>query len=204
MRHVYIASSNANKLREFRALAASHNISLDALPELSAVDAPEETGSTFEENAIQKAEFYSSVSAPQHWVVAEDSGLEVAALRNAPGVRSARYALDPAFGIRHPSDEENNRKLLSDLAQFPSGERFGRFVCVISAARSGVSRKNFQGEIAGQITREPRGLNGFGYDPIFLIPRLNQTMAELPMEDKIRLSHRGLAFCKFIEWFKER
>ena len=203
MTQIFVASSNRHKLAEFQAIATHHNLVIKILPELNGADAPPETGSTFEENALLKAKFYSSITSPLHWVLADDSGLEVSALQNAPGVRSARYAFDPATGADPSSDRQNNEKLLSELALFPSANRSARFVCVISAAQNGAARGVFRGELRGDIVLEARGSNGFGYDPLFLVPSLKKTLAELSAEEKLRVSHRGTAFRKFIQWFEE-
>lgn len=191
-----------HKLQEFQAIATPRDLEVKVLPELTDADTPPETGPAFEENAIHKAEFYSSITSSQNWVLADDSGLEVRKLQNAPGVRSARFAADPASNVSHSSDHENNTKLLSELAHVPSGNRAARFVCVISVAQNGVSRGVFRGELRGEIILEPRGFNGFGYDPLFLVPALDKTLAELSIEEKLRVSHRGSAFRKFIQWFE--
>ena len=203
MGQIFIASSNIHKLQEFQTIATPRDVEVKVLPELTDAKTPPENGPTFEENAREKSEFYSLITSPHNWVLADDSGLEVKELQNAPGVRSARYAADPDANVCHSTDHENNRKLLSELALFPAESRKARFVCVISAAQNGVSRGIFRGEVQGEIILEPRGLNGFGYDPLFLLPSLNKTLAELSIEEKLRMSHRGIAFRKFIEWFQQ-
>ena len=187
---LYCATSNPGKLREFR-LAAGPDFEL--VP-LTGIPPCEETGSTFEENAIEKAVYYSR-HAPG-LLFAEDSGLAVDALDGAPGVRSARFAGENA------SDQDNNRLLLEKLKGVT--ERAARYVCVISVAQAGEALATFRGEVEGRIIDEPRGTNGFGYDPYFLYIPLGLTFAELSPEQKLQVSHRGCALAKMLAWFLER
>jgi XTP/dITP diphosphohydrolase len=152
---------------------------------------------TFEANARKKAEVYSRF-APEAIVLADDSGLEVRALGGAPGVRSARYAATSPE--ENASDAANNARLLAELQAVPEDQRQARFVCVIVAACDGQALASFRGEAQGTILHAPCGSGGFGYDPLFYFPALGKTFAELPASEKARVSHRGQAFRKFLEW----
>jgi XTP/dITP diphosphohydrolase len=179
---LYCATTNPGKLREFR-LALADSFVVEPLPELGSISPCEETGATFEENAIQKALYYS-----KHCVgplFTDDSGLEVDALRGEPGVYSARYAGPDA------TDEANNRLLLALMRGVL--ERTARFVCVVALAESGRLVCTFRGEVEGQLTEEPRGTNGFGYDPLFNYPPFGCTFGEAPLEQKMKVSHRSKA-----------
>ena len=198
MLRVFIATSNRGKLRDFAAAAESHGIELSPVPGIEGLPPAAEDGASFEENARKKAEYYSR-HAKQALVLADDSGLEVAALDGAPGVLSARYAASP--GEENASDAANNTRLLRQLQAVPDEARQARFVCVIAAARNGSTLGCFRGEAAGTILRAPRGCGGFGYDPLFLFPELQKTFAELSPEEKARVSHRGRALRAFLEWF---
>jgi len=206
---VFIATSNAGKLRDFAgATAGVAGIVLELLPGFSGLPSVEEDGLTFEANACKKAGFYSGY-APSAIVLADDSGLEVAALNGAPGVRSARYAADDKreFKAAYASlsdDDANNQRLLRELANVPEADRAARFVCVLALARDGEVLRTFEGEVRGTILRAPRGQNGFGYDPLFYLPELGKTTAELTAEDKAKVSHRGQAFRRFLEWHKKQ
>lgn len=196
MRRVLIATSNAGKLRDFAGAAKAYRIEIVSLPNFSSLPVVEEDGITFEENASKKAEEYSR-RASGEVVLADDSGLEVDALDGAPGVYSARYAGDNA------TDHENNAKLLIELGDVAEPRRTARFVCVIAAARDGRTLASFRGEAEGQVLFSERGRGGFGYDPLFYVPALGKTFAEFEAEDKARISHRGRAFAKFLEWYKK-
>ncbi len=202
MKRVLIATSNQGKLRDFAGAAAAHGIQITGLPGFSSLPPAVEDGSTFEANARKKAEEYS-LAAPGEIVLADDSGLEVDALGGAPGVHSARYAADdPAKEEANTDDEANNAKLIREVSRFPPGERTGRFVCVIAAARDGKTLGVFNGAAEGVILDFPRGRNGFGYDPLFYFPSIKKTFAELSAEEKAGYSHRGQAFRKFLGWYE--
>jgi XTP/dITP diphosphohydrolase len=149
----------------------------------------EETGKTFEENAIQKA--MQQADALGQWAMAEDSGLEVEALGGRPGVRSARYA-GP-----EQDDQRNLAKVLKEMEGVPDARRGARFRCVIALAAPGDLLFTAQGECSGVLTHQPLGSNGFGYDPIFLYPELGKTFAEVEPAVKNRLSHRARALKEF-------
>jgi XTP/dITP diphosphohydrolase len=134
-------------------------------------------------------------------VLSDDSGLEVDALRGAPGVHSARYAAEAPHLVHNNTDDEaNNARLLRELRNVPPEGRTGRFVCVIAAARDGQTLAVFEGKAEGAILEVPRGENGFGYDPLFFFPQIQRTFAELTAEEKAEYSHRGAAFRQFLQW----
>lgn len=204
---ILIATSNAGKLRDFAAAAAAFKVEIAPLPGLRDLPVVEENGLSFTANARKKAEFYSKF-APVEIVVADDSGLEVRGLGGAPGVRSARYAADGRVAAASTSqthvDEANNQRLLRELENHKDVDRGARFVCVLAAARDGKILETFEGEVRGEVLPAARGQAGFGYDPLFLVPELGKTLAELSPEEKARVSHRGAAFRKFLEWLAPR
>ncbi len=185
MKTVVLASRNAKKAAELRALLAPLGIAVRALDEFPGAPEPEETGATFEENARIKAA--AALEFTGLAALADDSGLEVDALDGAPGVRSARFAGEGA------GDGENNALLLRKLAGVPPERRGGRFVSVIALARPGREPLLFRGECAGSILPEPRGEGGFGYDPLFLSADLGKSFAEASGEEKNGISHRARA-----------
>lgn len=187
-RHPFlIGSANPGKLREYREILAGLDLELLAPSDLDPVPPePDEDAATFAENASMKARAYAVASGLQ--TIADDSGLEVYALRGAPGVRSRRF-----FG-EDASAEERNAKLLALLDGVE--DRSARFVCVTALASRDGRVELFEGEVHGEIAASPRGEAGFGYDPVFVIAGDGRTMAELPSEEKHRVSHRGLAGAK--------
>lgn len=190
-RIIVFATTNPGKLREGRAILAHLPVDVRGLSDFPPIAAPEETGDTFEANAKQKACCYAR--ALNEWVVADDSGLEVDALGGAPGVHSARYA-----GIG-ATDAQNNAKLVAALAGVPSAKRTARFRCCAVLASPDEVRVVALGSIEGTIIDEPRGDNGFGYDPHFLATEFGVTTAEMPPETKNRVSHRGRAFAELAQ-----
>jgi XTP/dITP diphosphohydrolase len=186
-----VATSNVGKLRDF-ASAAGLGVAIAPLPRLAAIPAPDEDEATFEGNAKIKAIYYSRF-APGEIVIADDSGLEVDVLGGAPGVRSARYAEDCGFVFDGSLDERNNECLIAALHHVPSGERHARYRCVLAAARDGVVLATGVGAVEGSILEAAQGSGGFGYDPFFLPHGETRSMAELDMETRMRLSHRGRA-----------
>jgi XTP/dITP diphosphohydrolase len=200
MKRIFIATSNQGKLRDFGAAATGYEVDVAALPELLSLPAVVEDADTFEANARKKAETYSRY-APGEIVLSDDSGLEVDALNGAPGVHSARYAAQaPHLVHNNTEDEANNARLIRELRNVPPDRRTGRFVCVIAAARDGQTLAVFEGQAEGAILEVPRGVNGFGYDPLFFFPQIQKTFAELTAEEKARYSHRGVAFRQFLRW----
>ena len=179
-----IATRNPGKLREFRSLLAETGWQVLGLADAGVKRDPEETGTTFAENARLKA-VACSLETPMP-VLADDSGLEVFALGGRPGIRSARYAGEGA------TDSQRIARVLGDLELAGDG-RSARFVCALALARRGRLLLEVEGECRGEITREPRGNNGFGYDPIFCFPELSRTYAELDEQEKNRVSHRARA-----------
>lgn len=176
-----LATRNRGKLRELRArVQGLHVLSLDDVPPMPEV---EETQDTLEGNARLKA--LAAARATALWTVADDSGLFVDALGGAPGVRSARYA--PG------SDADRVQALLRALERVPDRERGGAFRCVLALASPGAEVRTVAGECRGRILRAPRGTGGFGYDPVFLLPELGRTMAEISLEEKGKVSHRARA-----------
>jgi XTP/dITP diphosphohydrolase len=198
---LYAATTSQGKLRDFRAAAVAHSISIDPLPALATIPAPEETGATFAANATLKAVYYSRF-APGHLVLADDSGLEVDALQGAPGVRSARFAADTGLtdspDANDNTDVWNNMVLLQRLDGVPSARRTARYRCVLVAARDGLPLHTAEGTVEGLILEAPRGTGGFGYDPLFYLPELDRTMAELDLATKHTLSHRGRAIAALL------
>ena len=202
---LHAATSNPGKLNDFATAAAAHGITVLPLPGLDAIPAPPEDEPTFAGNARAKAIYYSQ-QAPGLLVMADDSGLEVDSLDGAPGVRSARYADDQHFPAAPASttansqrfaaniDERNNACLLRALDAAPPACRKGRYRCVLAVACDGQVTHTAEGSVEGEILTAPRGTGGFGYDPLFFIPELQQTMAEISLETKHQLSHRGQAF----------
>jgi len=184
---ILLGSTNPGKLREYREILGGLDLELVAPGDLDPVPAePAEDAETFAENASAKARGYAAASGLQ--TIADDSGLEVYALRGAPGVRSRRFFGDEA------SPEERNAKLLALLDGVAN--RSARFVCVTALASPDGNVELFEGEVHGEIAELPRGEAGFGYDPVFVIAGDGRTMAELSSDEKHRISHRGLAGAK--------
>ncbi len=192
-RKLYLASGNAGKLKEFRALAEAcgRNWQLDLLPDYAKLPEFEESASTFAENAVGKAFYYSR--GGDGIVFADDSGLVVPALGGAPGVLSARYAGAGA------SNEQKISKLLFAMEGLEGANRSAYFVCVIAAVRDGRAVAVVSEKVDGEILESPRGSDGFGYDPVFLFPPLCKTFAELRADEKSEHSHRGKAFRRLLE-----
>jgi XTP/dITP diphosphohydrolase len=200
---LYAATSNQGKLAEFAKSAGSAGIEVLALPGLKQMPEPVEDATTFMGNAEKKAIAYSLL-APGLLVFADDSGIEADALGGQPGVRSARFADDMNFEPgQGTKDERNNRCLLSLLSALPGPSRSGRFVCALALARDGRVLLCAKGMCEGEILTEPRGSNGFGYDPLFLVPSLGMTTAELDPATKWQLSHRGNAFRALLDALHE-
>jgi XTP/dITP diphosphohydrolase len=188
---IYCATSNLRKLREFQ--QAGGGLTVEMQPGLEVIAPPEETGSTFAENAIIKALYYGKYTAG--WLFAEDSGLEVEALQGAPGIRSARFAGENA------TDEDNNRLLLERLAGAFS--RRARYVASIALVHHGELVKTFSGTVEGEILDAPRGEGGFGYDPLFYYPPFKATFAEVPLSEKQKVSHRARALAAMFAFLRD-
>jgi len=194
---ILIASSNEGKLREYHELAGGSGLELELLPNFHTFPSFEESALTFAENSAGKALHYSSYTSEM--VLAEDSGLVVPALGGSlggtPGVHSARYAGPGA------TDEDRNRKLLNAMRGKARQDRLARFICVTTIARQGQAMAILSDFVEGLITEEPRGTDGFGYDPLFLLQNLNLTFAQIPRKQKNLYSHRGRTFRKVMEFF---
>jgi XTP/dITP diphosphohydrolase len=185
-----LASSNPGKLREYRILAAGNPVELESMPQVARLPAYEESAPTFAENAAGKALHYSRFV--EGAVIADDSGLVVPALAGAPGVHSARYVGPGA------TDADRVAKLLREMRGKKGEERRARFVCVLALADRGRAIAIFSDAVEGVLADEPRGTNGFGYDPIFFFEKLGRTYAEITREEKNEFSHRGRAFRKLL------
>ena len=205
---LYLASKHPGKLREFHLAAKERGFTVELLPGIQNLPDCAEDGDTFEANARKKALYYAAFT--DGCVFADDSGICVDALGGAPGVLSARYAGSQA------TDEENNRKLMRELARPPGAKhrsQYGcaparirngpaypaHYVCVLVLAESGAVSLVTEGRVDGLLIRTPRGAGGFGYDPYFFYPPLGRTFAELDAEAKFAVSHRGIAFRKLID-----
>lgn len=180
-----IATTNRGKLREVRAMLEGLPVKVVTLDDYPNLSAPIEDQDTFEANARLKALHYAHLT--DCFTLADDSGLEVDALGGAPGVHSARYAGPQC------DDAANNAKLIAELSGTPAGERTARFRCAMALAQDGRVLAIETGKIEGVIVDEPRGNNGFGYDPHFFVPQHGMTASEMPSEQKNRISHRGHA-----------
>lgn len=187
---VYCATSNSGKLREFQAAAPDFDVR--RLPQ--SVSTPEETGETFQANAIEKAIYYGGFI--DGYLFADDSGLEVDALNGDPGVRSARYAGD------HATDEQNNALLLSRMQNIAN--RTARFLCVIALVKNGKFVQTFQGSVEGRILDAPRGAGGFGYDPLFYHEPSGKTFGEALIGDKMLVSHRAQALSAMFAYLRQQ
>jgi XTP/dITP diphosphohydrolase len=191
---LFVATKNRGKLKEIAALfdgVIGRLYSPDDYPGFPEI---EETGATFAENAIIKARqaaIYTGKPA-----IGDDSGLVADALGGAPGVYSARYA-GPGS-----NDEANNARLLMEMEKVPEGLRTAAFHCVIAFCYPDGDCRTFSGEVSGVILREPRGIHGFGYDPLFWVPEYGKTMAELSLGVKNRISHRGRALAQLHDYLK--
>ncbi|NLN75023.1 MAG: XTP/dITP diphosphatase [Armatimonadetes bacterium] len=185
MRKLVVATKNLGKAREIAEMMADMPFEIVSLADYP--DAPEvqESGATFTENAIIKATAYARFTG--ELVLADDSGLEVDALGGAPGVLSSRFA---------PTDSERNQRLLDLLHDVANDKRTARFRCVVAVAEPDGDTLTCEGSVEGLISREPKGENGFGYDPVFYVPELDKHFAELTPAQKNALSHRGRALEK--------
>lgn len=194
-----IATKNSGKAEEFKALFKSRGYEIKTLLDFPELEDVEETGTTFEENALLKAETISKVL--NQLVIADDSGLRVNALGGMPGVYSARYAGE------QKNDASNNAKLLADLGEEDSSDRSASFHCALAAAHPEKESLVVYGQVDGLIAEFPTGEHGFGYDPLFYIEDLGKTMAELSQEQKNNISHRANALAKldkvFDDWIGE-
>ena len=187
-----LATGNQKKLKELREILTPVGISVVVPADIGYNPDVEETGTTFEANAILKAE--AGVAATGMWTIADDSGIEARALNWRPGVYSARYAGVPC------NDEANNQKLISELEN--QTDKHVQYRCVIALARPGQLPLTWSGIFVGQHTATRTGSGGFGYDPYVFVPELGKTVAELSNEEKHARSHRGQALRGFMEWME--
>ncbi|HOE31914.1 MAG TPA: XTP/dITP diphosphatase [Smithella sp.] len=185
---IVFASGNLGKVREIREMLSCINIELVSLKDYPDIPEIVEDGKTFLENALKKARTVSERTAQA--VLADDSGLQVDALGGEPGIYSARYAGEGA------SDDDNINLLLEKLKEVPPEKRTASFCCVLVLYNTDGTYESFESRWPGRIIDDRRGDNGFGYDPVFYVPELNKTAAELPPEIKNRISHRGQSFLK--------
>ncbi len=193
---VVLASKNPHKLVEIRQITDKFGFELILQSELGVDIDVEETGKTFEENSFIKAE--AVMKATGLPAIADDSGIAVDALNGEPGIYSARYGFDDTL-----DDWGRLQLLLKNTEQVPDGERQAQFVCVITFITPDGTTIQARGEIHGELTREPHGENGFGYDPIFYYPPMGKTTAEMSSEDKNQVSHRANALNLFYQKLKE-
>jgi len=198
---IVLATRNSGKVKEFRQLLKNFPVEIKNLNDFGPIPEVEEDGATFDDNAYKKASFTAKVLGLP--AIADDSGLVVEALGGAPGVKSARYAGDKA------TDNENIKKLLREMEG--KNDRRAAFECVISIAVPSGPALTYDGRCEGEITTEPHGASGFGYDPVFLFPEYGKTFAELTSDEKNRVSHRGKAlgevvqeFDKILSWLEAR
>jgi len=198
---LFAATTSQGKLRDFHTAARAFGVSIEPLPGIEEIEPPEEAGTTFAANATLKAIYYSKF-APDEMVLADDSGLEVDALSGAPGVRSARFAADAGLvdspDANDNTDVWNNMLLLQKMAGIPAPLRMARYHCVLACAKNGALYQTADGTVEGTILEAPRGTGGFGYDPLFYLPQLGKTMAEVDLETKLGLSHRGRAIAALL------
>ncbi len=185
MKKLIIATRNRGKVKEIKALLQTLSYDILSLEDLHININIVEDGLTFEENAVKKAREICRMTG--HLTLADDSGLEVLALNNAPGVHSARFAGENA------NDEQNNKKLLSLMRNIEKGKRQARFRCCIALYYPEGKYITVEGTCNGSIAFEPRGSNGFGYDPLFIVEGYDQTFAQLPSHIKDTISHRARA-----------
>lgn len=187
-----MATANPGKLAEFRAALAGLNVELLSAADLGVTDFPDETGASYEENALLKAAHVALATGLV--ALSDDSGLEVAALGGQPGVHTAR------FGGPGLTDGERMAHLLQRIRTVEGDGRAAKFVAVIVVATPGGAMRAFRGESAGSVLQGPRGLDGFGYDPIFYSPELGKSFAEASVAEKQAVSHRGRALAEFVKW----
>jgi XTP/dITP diphosphohydrolase len=189
-----IATTNLDKLREIREILGHLPVELTTLRDCQRIAEPEETGTTFEENARLKALYYDARLKPDAMTVAEDSGLVIDALDGAPGVHSARF-LGPDASYAERFDE-----ILARLSEAPGQDRTARFVSAIAVVRAGAVIYETTGTVEGEISHAASGSGGFGYDPIFFYPPYKRTLAEVTQAEKLAVAHRGLAFRQLAGW----
>jgi len=195
IKEIVLATANKDKIREIRCILGDSGVKLTTAGDYPGCPEVEEDGRTFEENALKKAKAVCEFTGKP--ALSDDSGLEVAALGMKPGVRSARFA------GKGCSQEDNVNKLLKMMEAVPDSKRGARFVCVALLYLPGGKKIVTEGDCKGLVSREIRGKNGFGYDPVFILPRYGKTIAELGLEIKNKISHRAAAFGSMSEKIKK-
>ena len=180
-----VATWNRGKIREIREALKGLGLRIYALNDFPEIPEIEEDGKSFTENALKKARFYSKVFGK--FTLADDSGLEVDSLKGMPGIYSARYAGERA------SSRENNRKLLKEMEEIPLSKRGAKFKCIMALVSPDGKEAITEGSCKGRIGMREKGRRGFGYDPLFILPKYGKTMAELSLREKNKISHRGKA-----------
>ena len=191
IRELVLATRNLHKQQELQNLLGDLGITILTLGDFPGAPDIEEDGKTCQENAIKKARGIAQFTG--HWALADDTGLEVDALNGRPGVYAARYAGE------HATYQDNCQKLLNEMTAVPTDQRSARFVTVMALSDPSGNVEEVEGLLAGRITQQFQGTKGFGYDPVFFVPELGQTLAELSIEKKNEVSHRAKAFEKVKE-----
>ena len=198
MKTIYLASGNVHKLHELQTALnqAGLPVKVSGPDNIGGMPEVEETGSTFEANALLKANGLKEIGPPDGWFLADDSGIEIDALDGRPGVISARYA-----GLEC-DDEKNNNKVLEEMKDVPDHDRTCRFRCVLALVGENLE-KTFAGACEGTLLSQRQGTGGFGYDPLFLPNESKSTFAQITLEEKAMISHRARALNKLINWISE-
>ena len=198
MKTIYLASGNVHKLHELQTALnqAGLPVKVSGPDNIGGMPEVEETGSTFEANALLKANGLKEIGPPDGWFLADDSGIEIDVLDGRPGVISARYA-----GLEC-DDEKNNDKVLEEMKDVPDHDRTCRFRCVLALVGENLE-KTFAGACEGTLLSERQGTGGFGYDPLFLPNESKSTFAQISLDEKAKISHRARALNKLIDWISE-
>ena len=199
MKTIYLASGNAHKLHELQTALNQAGLLVQVLgpDQMGGMPEVEETGTTFEANALLKAHALQEIGHSDAWFLADDSGIEIDALDGRPGVISARYAGEPC------DDEANNDKVLEEMREVSDRDRSCRFRCVLALVGQDLE-ETFAGACEGDLLQKRRGSGGFGYDPLFLPIESASTFAEISLDEKAKISHRARALTKLIDWLKSQ
>lgn len=199
MKTIYLASGNAHKLHELQTALDQAGLAVQVFgpDKIGGMPEVEETGTTFEANALLKAHGLQEMADKDAWFLADDSGIEIDALNGRPGVISARYAGEPC------DDEANNDKVLEEMREVSERERSCRFRCVLALVGKDLE-EIFAGSCEGVLLQKRRGSGGFGYDPLFLPNESASTFAEISLDEKAKISHRARALTRLIDWLKSQ
>lgn len=197
MKTIYLASGNAHKLHELQTALDQAGLAVQVFgpDKIGGMPEVEETGTTFEANALLKAHGLQEMADKDAWFLADDSGIEIDALNGRPGVISARYAGEPC------DDEANNDKVLEEMREVSERERSCRFRCVLALVGKDLE-EIFAGSCEGVLLQKRRGSGGFGYDPLFLPNESASTFAEISLDEKAKISHRARALTRLIDWLE--